>query len=495
MLVRDAIIEIRNREDETLLTNSNRFMAMVEDLSPEYTQERNVLRTCIDDRVLQYIFLNDGKPANFKMTSVEYMLRNKGISDTWIEQILADFCVAAQWEGSFEEWKKHHILSAETTRLSDSIDTNDMLVKTVFTESVKKMIEGNYNKVAAGADHVAICKGDGTVVAYGDNKFGQCNVQSWRNITQVVCGAFYTAGLKKDGTVVIAGGGLYNGATLDNAKYWKNIIRLSGGVDHLVGIRNNGKPFACGYNGNGQCDILPWNNIKDVTAGYWFTIGAKNDGSVIYIGKNNKSDPIDVCSWADIVQCDAGNTHVLGVTETGKVLASGRNDFGECNLDTWSNITLVSACMRHSFGIQADGTVVVSGEDFDGIDEVRSWKNVRFLSAFSKPIGHGDFATQVIALADNSEILYVGVNAVKKQINAIDVSSAGNHVLGTEKNNTTIADTEKQKISLAVKELNDEKQRMRAELNALHGLFSGKRKKEIEQRIVEIERHIQRLQS
>ena len=48
-------------------------------------------------------------------------------------------------------------------------------------------------------------KSDGTVVAVGDNGYGQLNVGSWSNIVQVAAGDYHTVGLKSDGTVVAVG--------------------------------------------------------------------------------------------------------------------------------------------------------------------------------------------------------------------------------------------------------------------------------------------------
>lgn len=36
--------------------------------------------------------------------------------------------------------------------------------------------------IAAGRRHTIGLKSDGTVVAVGDNEFGQCNVNDWRDI-------------------------------------------------------------------------------------------------------------------------------------------------------------------------------------------------------------------------------------------------------------------------------------------------------------------------
>ena len=59
--------------------------------------------------------------------------------------------------------------------------------------------------VAVGWGHTVGLKSDGTVVAVGDNRYGQCNIGSWTDITKVAAGSHHTVGLKSDGTVVAVG--------------------------------------------------------------------------------------------------------------------------------------------------------------------------------------------------------------------------------------------------------------------------------------------------
>ena len=75
--------------------------------------------------------------------------------------------------------------------------------------------------VAAGWEHTVGLKADGTVVAAGENSYGQCDVSGWRDIVAVAAGDGHTVGLKSDGTVV-----------------------------------------AVGNNGSGQCDVSGWANIR-----------------------------------------------------------------------------------------------------------------------------------------------------------------------------------------------------------------------------------------
>ena len=59
--------------------------------------------------------------------------------------------------------------------------------------------------VTAGWGHTVGLKDDGTAFAVGDNRYGQCNIGGWTDITQIAAGGSHTVGLKSDGTVVAVG--------------------------------------------------------------------------------------------------------------------------------------------------------------------------------------------------------------------------------------------------------------------------------------------------
>ena len=59
--------------------------------------------------------------------------------------------------------------------------------------------------IAAGGYHTVGLMSDGTVVAAGLNDDEQCEVGSWRRITQVAAGGTHTVGLRSNGYVVATG--------------------------------------------------------------------------------------------------------------------------------------------------------------------------------------------------------------------------------------------------------------------------------------------------
>jgi hypothetical protein len=86
-------------------------------------------------------------------------------------------------------------------------------------------------------------KANGTVVAVGANRSGQCDVDGWTDIIQVAAGWTHTVGLKADNTVA-----------------------------------------AVGDNNSGQCDVGGWTDITQVTTTRYHTVGLKADGTVVTAG-------------------------------------------------------------------------------------------------------------------------------------------------------------------------------------------------------------------
>ena len=70
---------------------------------------------------------------------------------------------------------------------------------------VRECIAKYQGRVFIKDDHIVIIDGDGTVVAMGDNEYGQCNVSDWRDIVAVADSSSHSVGLKADGTVVVVG--------------------------------------------------------------------------------------------------------------------------------------------------------------------------------------------------------------------------------------------------------------------------------------------------
>jgi alpha-tubulin suppressor-like RCC1 family protein len=132
-------------------------------------------------------------------------------------------------------------------------------------------MSGRFVAVAAGGYHSLGLKNDGSVVAWGDNSDGQCDVPA-----------------PNTGFVAVAASGSVD----------------TGIRGHSLGLNNDGSIMAWGNNRGGQCDVpAPNTGFVAVAAGWYHSLGLKNDGSVVAWGYN----------WSGECDVPAPNTGFVAV--------------------------------------------------------------------------------------------------------------------------------------------------------------------------------------
>ncbi|MBO5555751.1 MAG: hypothetical protein J5927_01065 [Oscillospiraceae bacterium] len=107
-----------------------------------------------------------------------------------------------------------------------------------------------------------------------------------------------------------------------NISQWEDIVTVSAGAYHTIGLRADGTVVATGNNKNGQCNVKSWENIVDIATGTAYSVGLKTDGTVVSVG-TNEDNRSDVSKWKDIVAISAGDAHTVGLKADGTVVATG----------------------------------------------------------------------------------------------------------------------------------------------------------------------------
>ena len=308
------------------------------------------------------------------------------------------------------------------------------------------------NMISAGSPYTVGLQVDGTVVAVGDNEYGQCNVNGWRDIVAISAGSIHTVGLKADGTVVAVG---RNDDGQFNVSGWRDIVAISAGDYHTVGLKADGTVVAVGSNtdylGNhaGQCNVSGWRDIVAISAGFVHTVGLKTDGTVVAVG-NNEYGRCNVSGWRDIVAISAGILHTVGLKADGTVVAVGSNtDYlgnhaGQCNVSGWRDVVAISAGEGHTVGLKADGTVVAVGENDDGQCNVSGWR------------------------------LFQSVNTLEKE-------------------REEARKRREQEKARRIAQLQQQRADVQSELANLKGLFTGMRRRELESKLAEINNELKGL--
>jgi len=245
---------------------------------------------------------------------------------------------------------------------------------------------------------------NGSVIGYGDNTYNQLDFDNWSDIIQVSAGGFHTLGLKSDGTVLAVG---YNNLGQTNVSSWTNIVQLSGGRYHSLGLKEDGTVVCVGENEYGACDVSTWLDITQVSAGRYNSYGLKSDGTVVSTSSNEYGQA-NIMSWNDIKQISSGTYQVLGLRNDGTVVcAGGQKSDGACNVSSWTDIKQVVGAGYHSIGLKNDGTVVAVGNNEKGQLNVSDWKDIVAISG-------GRYHT--VGLTKENQFLSLGLDGNENEI-------------------------------------------------------------------------------
>jgi alpha-tubulin suppressor-like RCC1 family protein len=113
-----------------------------------------------------------------------------------------------------------------------------------------------YSQIAAGASHTVALKNDGSVVAWGDNSYGQCTVPAGlAGVTQVAAGGVHTVALKNDGSVVAWGWNGYGQCTVPAGL--AGVTQIAAGWEHTVALKNDGSVVAWAGTATANAPCLP----------------------------------------------------------------------------------------------------------------------------------------------------------------------------------------------------------------------------------------------
>lgn len=209
---------------------------------------------------------------------------------------------------------------------------------------------------------------------------------------------------------------------------------IAAGYNYTIGLKNDGTLISAGSNDSGQCDVSDWKDIVAVSAGNRHTVGLKSDGTVVAAGSNNYGE-CNIEDWKDIKQISAGDLYTVGLKNDGTVIAVGTNDTGQCDVTSWKEIVSISAGFTHTVGLKSDGTVVAVGDNQNGQCDVNKWTEIIAISANDyHTIGLKKDGT-VIAAGSN----YTGACEINDWKNIAIISTSSTNTVGIKTDGTAVS--------------------------------------------------------
>lgn len=220
----------------------------------------------------------------------------------------------------------------------------------------------------------AILFENGQLKAFGDNSYGQCNVQSLSDVSSVLCAPNCIYAVGKDGRVVIVG------AVVDpEIKTWKDISTMTCGSFHVLGLTKSNKVRIAGemIEQSVVDKVTSWENVKSICAATDCSIALFQDGTVSFAGRQN--DPRrEVESWKGIVSVKADSSYAVGLTKEGDIRLAGACktylDMGRSSAALWKNVLAVTCSRSGIAAILNNGALLIVG-NFSGDIEtvVKNW--------------------------------------------------------------------------------------------------------------------------
>ena len=356
--------------------------------------------------------------------------------------------------------------------------------------------------IAAGNSHIVGLKANGTVVAAGINNNKQCDVRNWREIVAIDAAGNNTIGLRADGTVVATGQNKYGEC---DVRYWKDIEFIHiGEADFCddkyttLGRQKNGAWVYTGCPiGQGTLKILSASTdvvsvIRSMDGAEKYVNLLKVDGSVEeivlasdgavseirYIGRDRPQRGSYYCDRLGFISI-AGSTWIdVKLRPDGTVVSEkNREDYAWIKVSKWSDIVAVFVGSDLVIGLKADGTAVAewqdsyysSGRDYtaERMETVMSWK------------------------------LFGNIDTIEEERKAAAEKAEAERKVAAEKavaERKAAAEKAVAERKAKIEALNKEQAVLQTELSNLHGLFTGKRRREIETRLAEIEAELKKLQ-
>lgn len=234
--------------------------------------------------------------------------------------------------------------------------------------------------------HCLALQKNGTVVAWGYNGQGQCNVPpDLRDVVSVAAGDGVSVAVKADGSLAIWGAGkIYDIFPKDLAQVVQVAFTQEG---VLILFANGSSRFAGRWPSEiEKMDTDSHHNLVAISGGR-LGFGLTEEGKVVTLTKKQEDAtfiPKDLGPVAALATMDSYCCHVIAIQTDGSLRAWGRNDAGQCEVPTGLRAKAIAISNNHVAAITTEGSLVSWGSNWAGeLDPPYNLSKVKFVQVFA----------------------------------------------------------------------------------------------------------------
>jgi hypothetical protein len=214
----------------------------------------------------------------------------------------------------------------------------------------------DYIAVAAGDAHGLALRADGTVVAWGRNSDGECNVPAG-TYRAIGAGAHFSLAVRTDGSLAAWGNDLQGQVTA--APRGNDFVAVDGGEFFAVALKADRSIVAWGNDRWGQVSGAPRDKgFTAVVAGDDHAVALRTDGSLVAWGYWAATDSAPLVGTYTALS--AGGAQSLALRSDGSIAWWGADvsGLGLARVPAGNSYTAVAAGYLHDVALKKDGSVV-----------------------------------------------------------------------------------------------------------------------------------------
>ena len=113
--VQEAIKDILQLRGKEIFKNMKQFWALLDDLVPESTKERKIIKKNLDEELLE-AFIDDSKKVNHRIKILQNNLEDLGMTQDWSDFIIESFGIPLGWSQEIRDMKLDRQSSSVTAQ-------------------------------------------------------------------------------------------------------------------------------------------------------------------------------------------------------------------------------------------------------------------------------------------------------------------------------------------------------------------------------------------
>ena len=194
--------------------------------------------------------------------------------------------------------------------------------------TIPKLAQSRVASVSAGYAHGLALKTDGSVVCWGNNFYGQCNIPTkLKGIKQVAGGQDHTLVRLTNSTVKGYGRNTVSQITIPPTL--GAVTDISAGCDHSMAIKPDGTVVAWGGNRYLQSKVpLNLKDVKSIGAGCHYSMAMMQDGTLFGWGRNENNQITIPKGITNAFSIGVGYVNSIIGLRDGSIIAIGAPEHG-----------------------------------------------------------------------------------------------------------------------------------------------------------------------